>query len=78
MNNTMSKMKIKGRWAKSKTCSPVYERADGVRIHTYGLVRTIAGETMNVDHDVLKRFLKITGGNRRRAMMLTANEMVKI
>lgn len=70
-------MKIKGKWKKYELV-PVYERCDGLRIHLLGLIKKTNNTAVKVDRDLLKHFLKITGGNTRRAMMLTANEMVKL
>lgn len=66
-------MKLKGKWKRAR-CSAVYERCDGLRIHTQGLIRTRQGGVLCVDSRVLEKFVKIVGGRRHRALMAYANE----
>lgn len=65
----MSAVKIEGPW---KPMPPVYERHDGVRIHTFGLIRSPDGEISQPPHSELRKLLSLTGNNRRRALMKLA------
>ena len=64
----MSKVKLKTGWFKTSN-SAVYENKRGERIHTQGLLRTAKGFTNPPDTITLRKFLDMTGGNRRRALM---------
>ena len=60
-----------------KALSPaVYENRAGTRIHLLGLCRLADGTYINGYDAQLEigRYLRIAGGNRKRAMMAWANE----
>ena len=61
--------------------SGVSESISGVRIHTLGLIQNSAGEQYNL-YDahvfpVFCHFIKIMGGNRKRALMATAESITQ-
>jgi len=53
----------------------VYENGC-VRIHTLGYIR-INNVTTRAPADILYKYLRITGGNRKRALMIMANNYEK-
>lgn len=64
----MSAVKLKSRFMKTKNAC-VYENKKGDRIHTYGLLKRAAGDIFRPSPILLSKFLKLTGGNRRRSLM---------
>jgi len=76
-------MKLKGKWKKSKACPPVYESEAGLKIHVSGRVIDSGYGRIRIDLnevylDLFNRFLVVTGGNERRAMMALTEELFKI
>lgn len=67
-------MKLAGAW---KTLgSGVYESANKTRIHINGLIGLKDGtKKFECDISVFYTYLKICGGNRKRALMLAAELM---
>lgn len=64
-------MKIQGPWRKLSGC--VFERIDGTRIHTQGLLRYSNGDTIRCSN--ISHYSRIQG-SVRRGLMLWANEIV--
>lgn len=60
---------------------PVYEHCSGTRIHLLGLIKTPDGRTAFLDKwpDAKegRRFMKICGGNRKRALMAWAMSIAR-
>lgn len=58
----------------SHLAGAVYEHRTGIRIHLGGVIR-LSNKVVFMDHQISKRFWlykKITGGNRKRALMALA------
>ena len=67
-------MKIEGKWRHLN--GPVYERQDGLRIHTSGrILRESGGHITGPDYLAQHRWARIAG-SFRRGMMLWANSKV--
>ncbi len=52
--------------------APVYERPDGLRVHLIGIMRLPDGGTFTLEQKYINRFMRIKGGNRKRALMALA------
>lgn len=65
----MSRVKLTGYWFGYEKNPAVYENKYGERIHTFGLIRNKNDVSERVPEDLLIKFLRLTGWNRRRSLM---------
>ncbi len=64
-------MKLKLKWKHLK--GSVYQALNGARIHVSGgLIRSPEGETFHAQQTEFYKFMRITGGNRKRSLMACA------
>ena len=70
-------MKIQGNWKKYKLV-PVYEREDGFRIHTLGIIRKLNGVILTPPYSKIIYYKRLVGGRTARAMMLLCNHLYPI